>query len=131
VGSHGEDGSPPPIRVVVLSKYPAKKAITERYKDGHTLTLVFYDDKLIEKMIACFRWDWDYEKVREEKEKGETVSFKYWVSGGLDVRLRYVGSYLFGKTFALDFSKVSKATLVAEDWRVEVNNDIAFLMIDI
>jgi hypothetical protein len=116
--------------MVILSKNPVKKAITKRYPDGRTLTLVVEDDKLVEKMMT-FRWDWDYEKVREEKEKGATVSFKYWVKGGLDVGLSYFGSYLFGKTISLDFSKITNTNLVAEDWRVEVSNDIAFPLVDI
>jgi hypothetical protein len=123
---HGEDGTPP-ISIVILSKDPVKNAITKRYPDGRTLTLVVDNNKLVEKMMT-YRWEWDYEKVREEKYKGETVSFKYWVKGALDVGLRYFGTYLFGKTVALDFSKTN---LVAEDWRAEVGNDIAFPLVDI
>jgi hypothetical protein len=120
----------PPLSIVILSKFPVKKAITKRYPDGHTLTLVVHDDKLVEKMMT-FRWDWDYETVREEKEKRVTVSFKYWVKGGLDVGLSYFETYLFGKTIALDFSKVTNTNSVAEDWRAEVSNDIAFPLVDI
>jgi hypothetical protein len=127
VGPHGDDGTPPPISIVILSKEPVKKAITKRYPDGRTLTLVVDDDKLVEKMMT-YRWGWDFDLVRDEKEKGETVSFKYWVKGALDVGLSYFGSYLFGKTVSLDFSKTH---LVPEDWRAEVGNDIAFPLVDI
>jgi hypothetical protein len=94
------------------------------------LTLVVDDDQLVEKMMT-YRWEWDYEKVREEKDKGESVSFKYWVKGPLDVGLSYFGTYLFGKTVAFDFVKVTGTNLVAEDWRDEVCNDIAFPLVDI
>jgi hypothetical protein len=130
MGSHSADGSPPPVSVALLSKCPVKKAITKRYKDGRTLTLVVDDDELIEKMMT-FRWEWDYEKVREELVKGETVNFKHWKKGGLDVGLTFFGSYMIGKTWSLDFSKVTKKTLCAEAWQVEVNNDVAFPMIDL
>jgi hypothetical protein len=130
MGLDGENGGPSPLCVVVLSKPPVKKAITKKYLDGHTLTLVVNDDKLVEKMMT-FGWDWDYKKVREEKEKGATVSFKYWAKGGLDVGLSYFGTYLFGKTIALDFSKVTNTNLVAEDWRAEVSNDMAFPLVNI
>jgi hypothetical protein len=130
MGPDGGNGGPSPISVVILSKSPVKKAITKRYPDGRTLTLVVNDDKLVEKMMT-FRWGWDYKTVREEKEKGATVSFKYWVKGGLDVGLSYFGTYLFGKTIAIDYSKVMNTTFVAEDWRAEVSNDIAFPLVDV
>jgi hypothetical protein len=78
---------------VIISENPVKKVITKRYEDGRTLTLVVNDDKLVEKMMT-FRWDWDYEKVREEIGKGETVNFKCWDKGGLDVGLSYFETYL-------------------------------------
>jgi hypothetical protein len=63
--------------------------------------------------------------LREEKEKGETVSFKYWVKGGIDVGLVILGVTFLEKPFSLDFSKVTDTNLVAEDWRDEVSNDLA------
>jgi hypothetical protein len=121
---------PPPFTVEVLRKDPVKKAITKRYPDGRTLTLVVDDDQLVEKMMT-YRWEWDYDKVREEKNKGESVTFKYWVKGPLDVGLSYFGTYLFGKTVAFDFAKVTGTNLVAEDWRDEVQYDIAFPLVNI
>jgi hypothetical protein len=59
------------------------------------------------------------------------VSFKYWVKGGPDVGLSYFGSYLFEKTFSLNFSKVTDTNLVAEHLRDKVSNDIAFPLVDI
>jgi hypothetical protein len=104
----------PPFTVEVLCKDPVKKAITKRYPDGRTLTLVVDDDQLVEKMMT-YHWEWDYDKVREEKDKGESVSFKYWVKGPLEVGLSYFGTYIFGKTVAFDFAKVTGTNLVAED----------------
>jgi hypothetical protein len=101
MGPDGENGGPSPLSVVILSKFPVKKAITKRYPNGRMLTLVVHDDKLVEKMMT-FRWDWDYEMVREEKEEGATGSFtKYWVKGGLDVGLSYFGTYPLGKKLPL------------------------------
>jgi hypothetical protein len=61
--------APPPFTIEILRKDPVKKAITKRYPDGRTLTLVVDDDQLVEKMMT-YRWEWDYDKVREEKKQG-------------------------------------------------------------
>jgi hypothetical protein len=41
------------------------------------------------------------------------------------------GLTLFGKTIALNFSKVTNTNLITEDWRAKVRNDIAFRLVDI
>jgi hypothetical protein len=48
------------------------------------LSLLVVDDKLVNKSLT-FCWDWDYNLL--EKEKGKSVSFKYWAKGGLEVSL--------------------------------------------
>jgi hypothetical protein len=78
-----------------------------------------------------FGWEWDFEEIKEEKEKGAEVSFKYWGKGGLELGLTYFGTYLVGKMFTLDFSKVKKGSISAEDWRDEVDSDIDFPMVDV
>jgi hypothetical protein len=121
---------PPHISMVVLETSPTvKKYVTKRYHDCRTLSLLVVDNKVVEKSLT-FRWDWDYDLI--EKEKGKGVSFKYWVKGGLEVSLTYFGSYLFGKMFTLDYSKVTNTAIVAaEDWHDEVTYDIAFPMVNI
>jgi hypothetical protein len=122
---------PPHISMVVLETNPSvKKSVTKRYPDGRTLSLLVVDDKVVEKSLT-FRWEWDYDLIEKEKELGKGVTFKFWANGGLEVSLTYFGSYLFGKMFTLDYSKVTNTTIVAEDWHNEVANDIAFPMVDI
>jgi hypothetical protein len=75
--------------------------------------------------------EWDFEEIKEEKEKGAEVSFKYWEKGGLELGLTYFGTYLVGKMFTLDFSKVKKGSLSAKDWRDEVDSDIDLSMVDV
>jgi hypothetical protein len=88
------------------------------------------DDKLVEKSLT-FCWDWDYELIREETEKGKSVSFKFWKKGGLEAGLSYFGTYLFGKMFTLNFSKITTTNIVAEDWCGEVAYNIAFPMVNV
>jgi hypothetical protein len=65
---------------------------------------------LVEKSLT-YRWEWDYERIKEEEDKGGDVSFKWWKKGGLDVGLIYFGSYLIGKMFTLDFEKCRDVNL--------------------
>jgi hypothetical protein len=71
-------------------------------------------------------------KSRKRKKKGQRLaSSKYWEKGGLELGLTYFGTYLVGKMFTLDFSKVKKGSLSAENWRDEVDSDIDFPMVDV
>jgi hypothetical protein len=74
--------------VILETKPKERKSITKIYPDGRTLTLLVIDDKLVEKSLT-FCWDWNYELIREEKERGKTVSFKFWKKGELEVGLSY------------------------------------------
>jgi hypothetical protein len=62
-----------------------------------------------------YKWDRDIDVLQKEREKGGTLSFKYWEKGALKVSLTYFGSYLVGKMFTLDFVKETRSKLVAED----------------
>jgi hypothetical protein len=124
-------GGAPRVSIVILKTNPnERKSITKRYPDGRTLTLLVIDDRLVEKSLA-FCWDWDYELIREEKERGKSVSFKFWKKGELEVGLSYFGTYLFGKMFTLDFTEILTTNLVAYSWRDELLYDIAFPMVDV
>jgi hypothetical protein len=124
--------TPPPVSMVVLETSPkVKKYITKRYPDGRTLSLLLVDEVIVEKSLA-FSWNWDYAEIEKEKDKGGDISFKYWEKGGLEASLTYFGTYLVGKVFTLDFSKLEKTNpLTAEHWRDEVEHDISFPMVDI
>jgi hypothetical protein len=113
--------------VVVLETDPVvRKCVTKCYPDGRTLSLLVVEEKLIE-MSLTYCWSWNYDRIREEKDKGANVRFKYWEKGGLDVGLTYFGTYLLGKMFTLNFEKVSASNLLRpEDWRDKVNNEISF-----
>jgi hypothetical protein len=86
---------------------------------------------LIEKSLT-YCWSWNYERIREEKDKGADIRFKYWEKGGLDVGLTYFGTYL-GKMFTLDFEIVTTSNLLLrpEDWQDEINNEISFPIVNI
>jgi hypothetical protein len=123
---------PPVLSMVVLATSPhVKKCITKRYPDGRTLSLTVVDDVLIEKSVA-FSWTWNYAEIEKQNEEGADIRFKYWEKGGLEASLTYFGTYLVGKLFTLDFSKLEKTNLItAEDWRNEVEHDISFPMVDV
>jgi hypothetical protein len=122
--------TPPPISVVVLSSQPTvKKTITKRYPAGRVLSLLVDDDKLLEKTMT-FNVDWDYDLLEEEKEKGNSISFKYWQKAGLEISLTYFGFFLVGKMITLDFLTQPIPGLVLEDWRDELDHDIALPMVN-
>jgi hypothetical protein len=104
----------------------------EMLPDGRTLSLLVIEEKLIEKSLT-YRWSWNYDRIREEKDIGANSRFKYWEKGGgLDVGHTYFGTYLLGKMFTLNFEKVSASNLLRpEDWRDEVNNEISFPTVNI
>jgi hypothetical protein len=124
-------GGAPGVSIVILKTNPnERKSITKRYPDGRTLTLLVIDDRLVEKSLT-FHWEWDYELIREEKERGKSVSFKFWKKGELELGLSYFGNYLFGKMFTLDYTEILTPNLVAYSWRDELLYDIAFPMVDV
>jgi hypothetical protein len=125
-----EENVPAPLDIVVLQTEPAeKKSLTKRYLDGRVLTLLVDDDRLLEKSLT-FDVRWDYNRTEKEREEGRSISFEYWEKGGLEVALTFFGSYLISKMYALDFCKQTVASLVLDDWRDELTNDIAFPMVD-
>jgi hypothetical protein len=46
--------------------------VTTRYPDGQTLSLLVVDDKFVEKSMT-FGLEWDFEEIKEQKEKGAEV----------------------------------------------------------
>lgn len=124
-------GNSPPVTIDVLETAPRViKCVTKRYTDGRTLTLLLVDEKIVEKSLT-YRHALDFAKINIEKEKGATISFKYWVKGGLDVSLTYFGAYLIGKMFTLDFEKIDPSILRPVEWREEIANDIPFPSVNI
>jgi hypothetical protein len=122
---------PPAISVVVLSNSPTvKKTITKRCPDGRVLTLLVEDDKLLEKSMT-FNVDWDYDVLEKELDKGSSISFNHWEKAGLQVALTFFGDHLVGKMITLDFLIQKVKNLVLEDWRDELEHDIAFPMVDL
>jgi hypothetical protein len=125
-------GTSPPVTVDVLETDPnVIKCVTKRYTDGRTLTMVLLDEKIVEKSLT-YRHDFDLGKLNLEKKKGASISFKYWVKGGLEVSLTYFGTYLLGKMFTLDFEQIAPSILrPVEDWSEEIENDIPFPTVNI
>jgi predicted GIY-YIG superfamily endonuclease len=59
------------VSMVVLERKPQdKKAVTKRYPDGRTLSLLIVKEKLAKKSMA-YRWDWDLDLLEKENEKEE------------------------------------------------------------
>jgi hypothetical protein len=121
----------PSVSVVVLETFPkVKKSVTKRYPDGRTLSLLLVDEKMTEKSMT-FGWTWDYVELRRQKEEGAGINFQYWEKAGLEMNLTLFGTYLVGKMFTLDFARVTNSNLrPVEDWRDEIDSDIAFPMVD-
>jgi hypothetical protein len=59
------------------------------------------------------------------------VSFKYWEKNGLEVNLTYFGGSLVGKMFVLSTAKLVDKTIIPDDWREELENDVAFPTVNI
>jgi hypothetical protein len=116
--------------IVVLETHPeVRKAVTRKHWDGRVLSLDVVSDMIVEKMMT-YEVPFVYEELKKEKEEGAKVSFKYWEKNGLEVNLTYFGGSLVGKMFVLSTAKLVDTTIIPDDWRDELENDVAFPVVN-
>jgi hypothetical protein len=117
----------PEVRVEVVESHPeVVKSVTKRCVDGRTLFLHVVDDVIKEKHLN-YSWPWDYDALKQEKEKGGKVSFKCFERHGLEIGLTYYGTYLVTKTFTLTAKCRKKfPQFFPTNWHDELHSEIPF-----
>jgi hypothetical protein len=69
-------GAKPNLHVGVLDFHPeVKKAVTKSYEDGRKLNFTVVDDKIVQRMMT-YKYLFDYEALKKEKEESIEVSFQ-------------------------------------------------------
>ena len=123
--------SMPRAGVVVVDENDNEKSVTKSYPDGRSLTILLVDGVIVEKHMT-YPVPWDHEAMKKEEGKGaDGVTFKYWEKGGLAVGKSFYGSYLVGLMYTLDYTLVTNPAVKCEKLEDELDNDIAFPMVDV
>ena len=59
----------PRVGVVFLNEDRAKKRVTKRHPDGRSLSMMFFQGKIVEKHMTC-KMVWDLEAIKKEQDEG-------------------------------------------------------------